>query len=158
MKQAVKCQLNGFSCLPSMCVDSLQPIPSRSVLSSSFDDAIFHLSTAKLAVPLKTESGEGKAANRNPRTPPHSTRRGCRSPQSAVRANGVPTVGRRFGSKFSDWRWAGGEGRSLGANRGTERATDLRRQNTQFIKYLIRFSVFTATRDDRRQIRAHVSL
>ena len=51
-----------------MCVDSLQPIPSRSVLSSSFDDAIFHLSTAKLAVPLKTESGEGKAANRNPRT------------------------------------------------------------------------------------------
>ena len=26
--------------------------------------------------------------------------------QSVVRANGVPTVGRRFGSEFSDWRWA----------------------------------------------------
>ena len=139
MKQAVKCQLNGFSCLPSMCVDSLQPIPSRSVLSSSFDDAIFHLSTAKLAVPLKTESGEGKAANRNPRTPPHSTPRGCLSPQSAVRANGVPTVGRRFGSKFSDWRWAGGEGRSLGA-KSRSRERDLRRH--EYSIYKISYSIF----------------
>ena len=101
-----------FPLVPALFVRAYPPfaqIPFRlffvALRSLSVVQLVIHLRTAKLAVPLRTESGEGKAANRNPRRSSAVNR--------ACTGNGVPAVGRRFGAEFSDWRWAGDEGRSL---------------------------------------------
>ena len=103
-------------CLPSICADSLQIVLCRTwfaVGSTICSHPPSHCETRR-----STEDRIWRGKSCEPQSAPLVR---SSAVSRACTGNGVPAVGRRFGAEFSDWRWAGDEGRSLGVNRGRTR-------------------------------------